>query len=620
LNDVASGVRVLSLLPSAPAVDDKLVCGKVSGLLKKEGSSKSGANHDRVAAALRVYGLLKCDDKAVNVVSLIQSALESSSQSTTASTYIDSIKAASTLSAAQVGTIGSIESHIKTLVSLLKSDDAYTAGLAVEVAGDIYPLLKANLQDSVGNALAKVVANLDDASESWGVSKSSIISLGDGLPTTAKYLYGLLKASSHVNFPLSQLSAKRIASLTEFVVLSRHVVSVRDAELVVQSLSAASSNSVAVPLFIGASPLHFVTDASSKLLKVSVTNALGESVAFTGAKIVQVNAENSKKAIATTINIEDGAGADIVKAVRGATGTYDVEIKATVSGVVYSAFDSNTVKVKVLSPAVSPALIKKVSVMASTGGNEEITFPKKASKKLSLDSGSSIGITIYLTSPAHQVFVRFHNKVHNVEAVVYAKLSEDSTSTYEASINVGKFENNAFQYKSGDYTISVIIGDASISEGAAWTVADASIKLSAEPPAVQYKLYQKPLLYESDVSLKPMPVIDHQFRAPAHRPAQIISFLFAGAVGLPLLFLIYAFYAIGINFSNIPGGLGLIFALGFHVAIGATIAVIVTYWFQLTILVALSYLSVTVTAAAFFGYFMLRAHSFDETGSKLKKD
>lgn len=54
-----------------------------------------------------------------------------------------------------------------------------------------------------------------------------------------------------------------------------------------------------------------------------------------------------------------------------------------------------------------------------------------------------------------------------------------------------------------------------------------TLTLSFPPkPKPTFPLYTRPLLHESDISLVPMPVIEHQFRVPEKRPTPIIPAFF----------------------------------------------------------------------------------------------
>jgi hypothetical protein len=125
-------------------------------------------------------------------------------------------------------------------------------------------------------------------------------------------------------------------------------------------------------------------------------------------------------------------------------------------------------------------------------------------------------------------------------------------------------------------------------------------------------------MHDSDIALAPLPTIDHIFRQAEKRPASIISFLFSAVVVFLLCCFLGMFLFIGINFSNFPGGLASLYSLGFHVSLGATLAILVYYWLQLTIAVALQYLVVSGASSAFFGYYLLRNHDLGE--DHLKRD
>merc|ERR1712107_438594 len=104
-----------------------------------------------------------------------------------------------------------------------------------------------------------------------------------------------------------------------------------------------------------------------------------------------------------------------------------------------------------------------------------------------------------------------------------------------------------FGSKAGVYSVSVIVGDAVVSNPLSWVAADVDIKL----PASDDSKDQEPGPFQ------PRPEIRHVFREPDSRPAAVVSNVFSLLCLVPVLIMLGMWVKIGVNVSNFPVSLSL---------------------------------------------------------------
>jgi len=163
---------------------------------------------------------------------------------------------------------------------------------------------------------------------------------------------------------------------------------------------------------------------------------------------------------------------------------------------------------------------------------------------------------------------------------------------YDLHLSVSKLSTKFSNATNGTYEFELLIGDSFISSSFRWVVAKANITFDAK----------------SHVSTRienpftPQPPIEHQFRPAALRAPEYMSNIFTILVIVPIAVLIIGILRVGGNFSNIPrGGLLPIYALLFVGGIGLLFGLIVVYWYQLKLFVALGYGLTIGIPTIFFG-------------------
>ena len=129
-----------------------------------------------------------------------------------------------------------------------------------------------------------------------------------------------------------------------------------------------------------------------------------------------------------------------------------------------------------------------------------------------------------------------------------------------------------FGTKSGLYSVSVIIGDAVITNPLSPLAADIEITL---PDGESSSSEAGPF--------SPKPEIRHVFRQPDSRPPAMVSNVFSILCLAPVLIMLAMWVKIGVNVSNFPMSLA---AIGFH--LGFAVIFVLYFYFCLELQVIIS--------------------------------
>lgn len=192
-----------------------------------------------------------------------------------------------------------------------------------------------------------------------------------------------------------------------------------------------------------------------------------------------------------------------------------------------------------------------------------------------------------------QVFLRF--VAQNGEDVVLV-VKEDSNGNYVYD-TILRTASKSFRNLSGNFKISLLVGDVTIKNPINWHFADIDASL--------------PTVYESapksqEVRYEPLNEITHEFRQPEKRPSAVISDLFTVICLSPLVVLFGLWAQIGINFQNAPASPWVPI---FHVGLAGIFGLYVLFWVQFDMFETLKYLSVLGFFTFVAGNRVLRALS-----------
>ena len=232
------------------------------------------------------------------------------------------------------------------------------------------------------------------------------------------------------------------------------------------------------------------------------------------------------------------------------------------------------------------------------------TYPGKLSKAIIADRHHKLILKFTVKDQTsgeklkvHQAFVKFAMK--NSEIIFVAE--RDTTGTYRFDLDVNAKAED-FGGKGGTYSMSVIIGDAKISNPINWHLTDVKFEFPGNISSLIERLLYGSLLifkptsiFTADASTtdstdawdKPKPEIKHMFREPEKRPPALVSTAFTVLCVLPFVALFLVWGKLGANISLFPFGLSSIF---FTIFLGAIFVLYVCFWLQLNMFTSMKYL------------------------------
>ncbi|KAG9149423.1 hypothetical protein Leryth_003391 [Lithospermum erythrorhizon] len=153
-----------------------------------------------------------------------------------------------------------------------------------------------------------------------------------------------------------------------------------------------------------------------------------------------------------------------------------------------------------------------------------------------------------------------------------------------------------FYYLSGKYELQLSIGDTAMENSFSQHLGHVDLDLpvppekATRPPAQPTDLYSR---------YGPKAEITHIFRAPEKRPLRELSLAFLGLVLLPFIGFLIGLLRLGVNLKNFPTtAVSSVFALLFHVGIGAVLLLYSLFWLKLN-------LFTTLKALGFLGVFLM---------------
>ncbi|CCD72083.1 Dolichyl-diphosphooligosaccharide--protein glycosyltransferase subunit 2 [Caenorhabditis elegans] len=193
----------------------------------------------------------------------------------------------------------------------------------------------------------------------------------------------------------------------------------------------------------------------------------------------------------------------------------------------------------------------------------------------------------------HQVFLRF--VAQNGEDVVVV-VNPDANGNYVYD-NVLRTAAKSFRNLSGQFKISLLVGDVTIKNPINWQFAniDAALPVAYEPTPKSQQVH-----------FEPLNEISHIFRQPEKRPSALISDLFTIICLSPLLILVVLWSQVGINFQNAPASPWVPI---FHVGLIGIFGIYFMFWVQFDMFVTLKYLAVLGFLTFVAGNRVLRAIS-----------
>merc|ERR1719361_2325615 len=205
-----------------------------------------------------------------------------------------------------------------------------------------------------------------------------------------------------------------------------------------------------------------------------------------------------------------------------------------------------------------------------------VSHPDKIKKELEADHHHKVIIKFAVKDKAsgekvkvHQAFIRL--ALNDAEIIYVAE--PDASNNYKFDLDVST-KAKEFGSKSGKYSVSLIVGDAVVSNPVNWNLADISLKFP-DAPAISVPLN------------KPKPEIRHLFREPEKRPPQVVSTAFTGLCLVPIGIMLVAWMKLGVNVSSFPIS---VVSIGFHVGLAAIFGLYLQFWLHLDMFSTIKYL------------------------------
>jgi len=215
------------------------------------------------------------------------------------------------------------------------------------------------------------------------------------------------------------------------------------------------------------------------------------------------------------------------------------------------------------------------------GKVHELVFPSAGGAAIPVDYKEHISLSFSVVDSTsrqsftvQQAFVCLTHVSSGAEIHYVAEAGVDSNYKFELDLNAAAADFNS---KAGDYSVTLVLGDAVVSNPTAWTAATVTINFPESEETSVGGVYEA------------KPEIRHLFREPEARPATIVSNAFTLLCLSPFLVMLLLWARIGANVSNLPISVS---ALGFHLGLGSIFALYALFWLQLNMFQTVKYLVV----------------------------
>jgi oligosaccharyltransferase complex subunit delta (ribophorin II) len=484
-----------------------------------------------------------------------------------------------------------------------KDGTLFNAGLALQLYGKLLSQLTLSVQDKekVDDLAGKVetlleLANEGDNTLSFSSEDSSISSL----LTTSAVVRGFQGLAAALKKPLD-ITPAQLGHIGEYFLSHKHASSAQDAYFLLTGLRAVQ-NSPKAPLALTLEKSSILSTArgAEGHIKVNVADIFDTAVP---AKIYLVKAHSVAKPDTLILaNQEITDGSLNFLAAKPEQGFYAVEFRAVPTDTnKYATIDAAPRRVKVIGSVSVTDLeitVAESKEARAEGSSYKADHPAKIEEVIQVGKSQFITVQFKVRNAggstsrplqAQQAFVRFTNAKTGHEAV-FVTTHNDNNKAYSVVVNTDEVAKSQFRSQSGEYTVSVVVGDAFIQNPIAWNVARINLQFEGTPSTAF-----------AHSGLAPKSEIKHKERVAEKRPPTTISLLFTGLTLAPIALLLIGFTALGANIKKFPTGADFIPAVAFIGFIGAILALIVLYWLSLNLVQTLTYLSFLAIPTVFFG-------------------
>ncbi|KAL2728266.1 dolichyl-diphosphooligosaccharide--protein glycosyltransferase subunit 2 [Vespula maculifrons] len=474
------------------------------------------------------------------------------------------------------------EKLAKTLqVALRKDDSLWNLGYAFHIASDLGP---------VGTfAFDRIEDAIIQADEVNG----QFLQFEGGLSITSFLVNGIFKLSSSLK-KRPPLTSPQIVKLTNYLLSRRSVQTPKGVVSLLSALNTLGVNKYETLVCITLPEEGVIVSSKQPLVTIKVCDIFGKPlptvpkvIANSATKVEDDTAIINKETLQSSTADKTLFTMDFMKA-KPDRGFYKISVSA--------ASVTNTIKIKVLSEVIVDYL------EIGTGDADQttqpklarVTYPEKLNHKIEADSQQKLVVRFLLKDSANKKPMRVHQAFIRLSPAFVTNTYNDNEITFVAepdNAHVYKFDMPLavaainFGYRSGDYNIELVIGDAILSNSFEWTIATVNLKF---PDAVATESNEKNAFFKQKADIyTTKPEIKHMFREPEKRPPAFVSNLFTGLCLAPAFLLIILWAKLGVNISNFPLSIS---AITFHLGLGGIFLLFGIFWLKLNMFVTLRYL------------------------------
>jgi hypothetical protein len=243
--------------------------------------------------------------------------------------------------------------------------------------------------------------------------------------------------------------------------------------------------------------------------------------------------------------------------------------------------------------------------------SQKATYPASLKKTITPENAKYVHAKIWIeTSPKFipaQVFLQLTHVAKNSDAFFVAKVAPDQESNARKSflvkLNLDSSEFMDSVYGSGEYAISIIVGDSLLQHGVTWSVGKISLTVASTAA-------------ESKDPFATQPDIVHAFRPDERRTNGLIAFIFTLLCGAPFVLLVLALLRFGLQYSFPGGATDFLYTAVFQGSIAAILFLYFLYWVSLNIFQALGLVSAVAIVSVVSGNRALKALNQSSLQSK----
>ena len=392
-----------------------------------------------------------------------------------------------------------------------------------------------------------------------------------------------LEALSKLSEKKVKLTAAQLQTVAEALFPLKHADDATTLSKAYDSLARVRAYKSA-PLFVRQQNALFHSGEFAKhVLNVEVHDVLGKSVDVDEFEVASVKGSGKDTLYAEGLKSKDGS-LDL-SGEKLSSGRYLINLSANIAGkqnpIKYQGYFLITDKITVEDVHIGVTDSKDISRSELNSITKPNSFSGSTASAIGLDfvhinyAVSSESASDKVRKP-HQSFVRLTHRETGYSVNFPTKKSgEGSSLEYSVSIALGE-EVERFNYMSGEYIVSILVGDATFSRPVEWLVGSVTFKFPTKP-VVNLPLYARSLLHTSDTTLQALPEIEHQMRPPAKRASNFMAATFAGLSLVPLLGLVGFILSLKPDLAKLRS----LSSVGFVLCLGATLALYGGYWFAL---------------------------------------